>query len=174
MRMYDLIFAKRWPVVRVDSSPYLFASFVGASVSLVSTACAVVVTSAMVLLLPKEILGASAAAILSGQAAPAIFVLAVLVVPLWETLIAQLLPLELARGAGIRDVGSVIIGGIIFGVGHYLNGGLLHGIGALFGGALFALSYITLRPWGYLPAFSASWIAHALHNALMLYVVPAI
>jgi hypothetical protein len=52
--------------------------------------------------------------------------------------------------------------------------GILHGISALLAGSLFALSYMILRPLGYLPAFWASYVAHAIHNGLMLYTVPSI
>jgi membrane protease YdiL (CAAX protease family) len=174
MSAYDWVFAKRWPTFVVDSKPYRFASLVGVVVSLVSVVFSVVIISVMMLLLPKETIGHSAAANLSSQGTFIVFFLAVLFVPLYETLIAQLIPLELSRLARLNDLGCIVVGGAVFGLGHYLNGGLLHGISALLGGSLFALSYIILRPWGYLPAFWASYVAHAAHNGLMLYAVPAI
>ena len=174
MSAYDLLFAMRWPPPLVDSNPYRFASLVGTFVSLVSVICSVVIISVMVLLLPKEIFGPSAARSLSSQSAVVVFFLAVLFVPLYETLIAQLIPLELSRLARLNDLGCILIGGAVFGLGHYLNGGVLHGISALLAGSLFSLSYMILRPWGYLPAFWASYVAHAAHNGLMLYAVPAI
>ena len=174
MSAYDLVFAKRWPTLLVDSNPYRVASLVGASVSVVSTVSSVVIISVMPLLLPKETLGPSAATGLLSQNAFVVFLLAVLFVPLFETLIAQLMPLELSRLAKLNDLGCILIGGAVFGLGHYVNGGVLHGISALLAGSLFALSYVTLRPWGYLPAFCASYVAHAAHNGLMLYAVPII
>lgn len=39
-------------------------------------------------------------------------------------------------------------------------------------GALFTTGYVTMRPWGYVPAFWASYVAHALNNLLILYAVP--
>lgn len=174
MSVYDLVFARRWPTRMVDSNPYRFASFVGVYVSLVSVVCSVVIVSIMVVQLPKETLGPSAAANLSSQSPVVVFFSAVLFLPLYETLIAQLIPLELSRLARLNDLGCILVGGAVFGLGHYLNGGVLHGISALLGGSLFALSYMILRPWGYLPAFWASYMAHAAHNGLMLYAVPAI
>lgn len=174
MSAYDLVFAKRWPTYLVDSNPYRFASLVAAFVSLVSVVSSVVVIGVMVLLLPKQTIGPSAAAGLSSQSAFVVFVLAVLFVPLYETLIAQLIPLELSRLARLNDLGCILVAGAVFGLGHYLNGGVLRGISALLGGVLFALSYIIMRPWGYLPAFWASYVAHATHNGLMLYAVPAV
>lgn len=173
MSAYDLVFAKRWPTLLVDSNPYRFASLVGASVSLVSVVSSVVIIS-VVLLLPKETIGPSAAASLSSQSAFVVFFLVVLFVPLYETLIAQLIPLELSRLARLNDLGCILVAGAVFGLGHYLNGGVLHGISALLGGSLFAFSYMILRPWGYLPAFWASYVAHVTHNGLMLYAVPFI
>jgi membrane protease YdiL (CAAX protease family) len=83
-----------------------------------------------------------------------------------------LLPLELAKKIGFDDKACIAVGALVFGVGHYLNGGLGHGLCAAISGALFATSYVTMRPWGYLPAFWASYVAHALNNFLVLYVAP--
>jgi hypothetical protein len=33
---------------------------------------------------------------------------------------------------------------------------------------------VIMRPWGYLPAFWASYTAHSLNNMLGLYAVPVI
>lgn len=174
MSTYNLVFAKLWPTSQVDSRPYRFASLVGACIGVVSAASALVVISTMLVLLPRETLGPSAAATLASLSTLAVFFLGVLIIPFGETLVAQLFPLELARSIGFKDSACIIVGGVVFGVGHYLNGGLGHGIGASIGGALFALSYVTMRPWGYFPAFWASYVAHALNNVLMLYAVPVI
>jgi hypothetical protein len=56
-----------------STNPYRFASFVGVYVSLVSVVCSVVIVSIMVVQLPKETLGPSAAANLSSQSPVVVF-----------------------------------------------------------------------------------------------------
>jgi hypothetical protein len=138
----------------------------------VSAVFGAVAISLMLGLLPREMLGQSAAATLLNAGTLGTLLLGVLLIPFWETFIAQLLPLELAKWIGFNDKACVAVGAIVFGVGHYLNGGLGHGLCAAIGGALFATGYMTMRPWGYFPAFWASYVAHALNNFLFLYVVP--
>lgn len=174
MSTYNRVFARLWSTSQVDSRPYRFASLVGACIGVVSAASAVVAINMMLVLLPRETIGPSAAVSLSSFSTLAVFLLGVLLVPFGETLIAQLLPLELARSIGFKDAACIAVGGIVFGVGHYWNGGLGHGLCASIGGALFALSYVTMRPWGYFPAFWASYVAHALNNLLLLYAAPVV
>lgn len=174
MSAYDLIFSKRWPASQVDSQPYRFAFFAGTVIGTTSAVLGVVGISLMLILFNPEVLGPSAAAHLSSLDPVALFFYGVLITPFVETLIAQLLPMELAKSLGLDELACVIIGAIIFGSGHYVNGGIGHGIGGLIAGVLFTLSYVIMRPWGYLPAFWASYTAHSLNNMLMLYAVPVI
>jgi len=172
MSTYNLIFAKLGPTSQVGNRPYRFAALVGACIGIVSTVLGVIAISLMLVLLPKEILGQSAAAFLSSFGTLGVLFLGVFFIPFLETFIAQLLPLELAKMIGFDDKACVAIGAITFGVGHYLNGGLAHGLCTAMAGALFTAGYMTMRPWGYFPAFWASYVAHALNNLLLLYAVP--
>ncbi|MES2162189.1 MAG: hypothetical protein V4476_13610 [Pseudomonadota bacterium] len=172
MSTYNLIFAKLGPTSQVGNRPYRFASLVGACIGGVSTVLGVIAISLMLVLLPKEIFGQSAAAFLSSVGTLGVLFLGVFFIPFLETFLAQLLPLELAKMIGLDDKACVAVGAIVFGVGHYLNGGLAHGLCAAMAGALFTTGYVTMRPWGYFPAFWASYVAHALNNLLILYAVP--
>lgn len=174
MSAYNLIFSKRWPASQVDTQPYRFAFLIGAMIGIASAALGPVVLGTMLMLFSPEVLGPSAAAHLSGLDPVLLFFYAVLIIPFAETLIAQLIPLEIAKGIGFNEAACIITGGIIFGLFHYINGGLGHGIGTLVGGTLITLSYVIMRPWGYLPAFWASFTTHSLGNMLMLYAVPVI
>ena len=174
MSAYDMFFSKRWPASKVDSQPYRFALFVGSIIGIASAVLGILFISTILLLFSPEVLGPSAAAYLSSLNPVALFFYGVLIVPCWETLIAQLFPIELAKRVGLNEPACIIICAVIFGLGHYINGGIGHGLGTLIGGALFALSYVIVRPWGYLPAFWASYTAHSLNNMLLLFVVPVI
>lgn len=174
MSTYNLIFAKLGPTSQVENRPYRFASLVGACIGVVSSGLGVIAISLMLVLLPREILGQSAAVSLSSVGTLGVLFLGVFFIPFLETFIAQLLPLELAKRIGFNDKACVAVGAIVFGLGHYLNGGLGHGLCAAIAGALFATGYVTMRPWGYFPAFWASYVAHALNNLLIFYVVPVV
>lgn len=172
MRTPDLIFAKPRPISQVEARPYRYAALVGAGIGVLSAGLGVVAASVLMSLLPREIAGKSAADFISAMSGAAVLLWGVFLIPLWETFIAQLLPLELARKIGFNDTACILVGTLLFGAGHYLNGGLGHGLCALISGALFSTGYMTMRPWGYLPAVWASYIAHALNNSLFLYAVP--
>lgn len=172
MSTYNLFFAKLGPISQVGARPYRFASLIGVNLGVVSAVLGMVAISLMSGLLPREILGQSAAAPLSNVGTLGILLLGVFLIPFCETFTAQLLPLELAKMIGFRNSACIAVGAIVFGVGHYLNGGLGHGLCATIGGALFATGYMAMRPWGYFPAFWASYIAHSLNNFLLLYMVP--
>ena len=59
----------------------------------------------------------------------------------------------------------------MFGVGHYLNGGLLHGLVTFSVGILLAILYMLLRGNGAASSFVGVATAHALNNAILLYVL---
>ena len=174
MSVYNLFFSKRWPPSQVESQPYRFALFVGSIIGIASVVLVIVVIGPILILFSPEARGPSAAAYISGLSPVVLFFYGVLIVPCWETLIAQLFPIELAKRLGFNETACIVICAIIFGFGHYINGGIGHGLGTLIGGALFALSYVILRPWGYLPAFWASYTAHSLNNMWLLFLLPVI
>jgi hypothetical protein len=77
MRTYNLIFTKLGPTTRVEACPYRYAWLVGACVGVASTALAVVAIGLMLVLLPGEIAGPSAAASLANFGAVAALLLGV-------------------------------------------------------------------------------------------------
>jgi hypothetical protein len=122
--------------------------------------------------LPKALWGTSAAASIAGLSNGGLFFVAVLWIPFFETFIGQLLPIEVSRRIGLNRVFCVLVSAATFALGHYLNGGLAHGISTFFGGAIFSSAYMTMRAYGYWPAYLSSCTAHMTHNCLFLFVVP--
>ena len=174
MLTYNVIFTRVAPVGQVGQHRYRVATLIGASVGIVSSILTMIFVSLMFSLLPREYLGQSAASSLSGVSSLGMFSLGVLFIPFWETFIGQLVPLELAKTIGFGEKACIVVGSTVFAAGHFLNGGLAHGASAAIGGALFSISYIAMRPWGYLPAFWASDIAHVTNNFLGLFVIAEI
>lgn len=119
MSAYNLIFSKRWPASQVDTQPYRFAFLIGAMIGITSAALGPVVLVTMLMLFSPEVLGPSAATHLSGLDPVLLFFYAVLIIPFAETLIAQLIPLEIAKRIGFNEAACIITGGIIFGLFHY-------------------------------------------------------
>lgn len=155
-------------------SPYRYATFVGVRLGIFNAVTAAIAINLMLALFPLEKLGPSAAAFISNYNTLGVFFLGVIFIPFFETFIAQLLPLELARGVGLNDRACIATGAALFGFTHYLNGGIAHGICATIGGAVFSMAYIKIRPWGYMPSYWASSIAHGTNNFLIFFVAPLI
>jgi hypothetical protein len=174
MSTYNLIFDRFVPLSKVEKRPYRYAAFVGSSIGVMSAVLGTLAIALIVAILPREMLGQSAAAGLSKVGTAGLFLLAVLLIPFWETFIGQLLPIEVARGLGLSEKSCIAVGAVIFAGGHYLNGGLAHGLCAAIGGALFSTGYVSMRSWGYFPAFFASYFAHVTNNFVVLYAVPLI
>jgi hypothetical protein len=170
MQAYHLILARFYPRAAVEGRPYRFATLVGVCMGLVSTVLGALIAYLLLTFVPKETLGASAAASLGRLGPWGLAVIGIIFAPLWETLIAQLLPVEMGKLIGFQDISCIVLGAILFGAGHYLNGGLAHGICAAIAGAIFTTAYLTMRPWGYFPAFWASYVAHALNNLLLILI----
>ncbi|WP_317201773.1 type II CAAX prenyl endopeptidase Rce1 family protein [Janthinobacterium sp.] len=168
----NFIFSKPGEISKAEAQPYRSAFLVGMRLGIVSTVLEVLAISLILVLLPKETAGQSAAAFLSNVGPLGIFFLGVLLIPFWEAFIAQLLPLELVKMMGFGDKACIAVGALVFAAGHYLNGGVGHGLCAAIGGGVFASAYMAMRPCGYFPAFWASYVAHAFNNVLFLYLVP--
>ncbi|NYE63384.1 hypothetical protein FHW58_004614 [Duganella sp. 1224] len=171
MQLYHLILSRRWPLSLIESRPYRSALLLGAGTGLLSASLGATVACLLQALLPRQILGPSAAAALANLAPWSLLVMGGFLIPLWETCAAQWLPLEMGRLAGFNDIACVALAAMVFGAGHYLNGGLAHGVCAAIAGALFATAYLVMRPCGYLPAFWASFVAHAVNNLLLLLIL---
>jgi len=172
MQAYNLILARLWPVSVIQRQPYRFASLFGVCVGLVSSASAIVAATLLIGMFQGEELGSSAGAFLSSFGPWSLFLMGVVFIPFWETFTGQLLPLEIGRAIGFNDAACAALGATIFGAGHYLNGGFAHGLCSALVGGILSTGYMTMRPWGYLPAFWTSYVAHAVNNFLALFLIP--
>ncbi|MCC2954422.1 CPBP family intramembrane metalloprotease [Massilia sp. IC2-477] len=156
---------------RIAPRPLLAATCLGACMGLLGTLCALLVLGLALQFLPPELWGDSAAASLAGLGQDRIFVLAILYAPVIETLLGQLLPVELARRLGAPALACVLLSGLVFGCGHLVNGGLVHALTTFFSGMVFACAYLAMRWLGIGPAFLAAGSAHAVQNGTILYLI---
>lgn len=124
--------------------------------------------AALSLFLPRSEWGTSAAVSVVQTSTVSLFFLAVLFIPIYETLLAQVLPIEIIRRIGGNRLICIALSALLFGGGHYVNGGLAHGVMTFVGGAVL---YTLVRSQGFWPAFVTASIAHAIHNFVLLFVV---
>jgi hypothetical protein len=147
-----------------------------------SFATAWAMSSALVALFPPEALGPSASeAVFDGSRTPQqIAWLAVVAAPLYETLLAQAVPLEIAQRLRLPWAWGIGASAAVFGLAHWLGGGVGHGLVTLFMGAVFAAMYAAFRGALDVPGFgrggpfagyAAAAGTHAVHNALALAIV---
>jgi len=140
--------------------------------------CALILTVSMLLifgLIPESMRGGSAAAHLANMSAGWIFFVAVIFAPLFETLLGQVLPIELALRLGLGATACVLISASSFSLGHVASGaGLGHAMGTFIGGLVFASCYAWVRTAGWCSSYVASATAHATCNFLMIYLVGAL
>jgi hypothetical protein len=101
----------------------------------------------------------------------ALFFAAVLVTAPIETLLGQILPIEIVRRLRGNRTTCVVVSALVFSGGHYLNSTLIHAISTLVVGAVLALGYVLARPQGVAPAFVAATTTHAMHNFVLLFVL---
>jgi membrane protease YdiL (CAAX protease family) len=139
--------------------------------------CALISTVSILLifrLIPESIRGGSAAAYLANISAGWIFLVAVIFAPIFETLLGQVLPIELARRLGFGVTACVLISACSFSLGHVANGaGLGHALGTFIGGLVVASCYAWVRTAGWCSSYVASATAHATNNFLLIYLVDA-
>ncbi len=143
----------------------------GASLSLVSVSATLLTFGFLVLSLGRERLGPNAAAEILNRPEPWLFFSAVLVIPAIETVVAQMVLIELMRWIRTPATLCVLISAAVFGFGHYVNGGLGHGVVSFVGGLVFSYGYIAQRANSFGDAFACAWCAHACHNFIVLYLV---
>ncbi len=158
----------------VSKRPILGAIALGAVTACVTSVVAMLAIYVFQHILPQRLWGQSAAADVFNQPAVAVFFDAVIFFPLLETIIGQVIPIEIARRFGINPWLCVFISAAVFGGGHYLNGGPLHGLVTFSVGIVLAALYVVLRRNGPASSFVGVATAHILHNALLLYVLTAL
>jgi hypothetical protein len=151
--------------------PHLVAATLGLFLGLFGTLFSLTFLTILQRFLPIARWGNSAASGLTDIGPIALFLVAVLFAPAFETFVGQAVPIEVARRFCANRFVCVILGGAVFGLGHFLNGGLVHGISTFFGGIVFSFGYVTLRWAGVFPAFIAASTAHAVQNATLLFII---
>jgi membrane protease YdiL (CAAX protease family) len=119
-------------------------------------------------LLPAEFLGHAASAQLSNAPEALFIFMATLAIPLLETLIGTMAPVELGRAFRAGNLVCIVLAASVFAVGHFLNGGVGHAVASAVGGAIFALAYLAFRSGGTIPAIAASWICHGTNNLFVI------
>jgi hypothetical protein len=154
--------------------PILGAMALGTVTACVTTVVSILAVYLFQYILPERLRGLSAAADVLNQSAVLVFIDGVIFFPLLETILGQVIPIEIARRFGINRWACVLISAAVFGGSHYLNGGLLHGLVTFFTGIMLAALYLMLRRNGPASSYVGVVTAHAVHNAILLYVLAAI
>jgi hypothetical protein len=154
--------------VRLSRRPIHGACALGPVLAVFSLALSWLTLALLHVVLPRSYWGPSAAAGLGGLPSATLFLVAVLPVPLVETFIGQVLPIEMARRLGFGSGVQILASAVLFGAGHFLNGGLAHGATTFSAGLVFAFGYVLARPNGFRSAALAAWTTHATHNVVLL------
>jgi len=156
---------------KVDDRPILGATIVGVVLAIVSVAISGLMLAGLSSFLLRSQWGPSAAANIGEPSPVLLFFIAVLYVPMLETFLGQVLPVEILRRVGGGGVACAVVSAILFGGGHYINGGLAHGLTTFCSGLVFAGGYCFSRPNGFLPAVVTASTTHAIHNFILLFVL---
>lgn len=157
----------RWHSLR-ERHPYRAALALGSGLGPLGLLCAFVAYKLAGFFLPPELWGSSAASGLASLGPAGMVFMAVVYAPLLETLLAQCLPIEIARRLGAGPLLCVLPSALLFGFGHYVNGGLLHGITSFCTGLVLASAYMALRRAGAGPACLAAASAHVVQNGMVM------
>lgn len=98
--------------------------------------------------------------------AAAIFLIIVVMAPVYETLLLQALPIFIARKLKAPFAVQVLASMVVFAVPHFLDG-ISAGICAgMIGGFYFAFTFAHWREKSRWTAFWVTALAHAIHNAI--------
>lgn len=93
---------------------------------------------------------------------------ALLWAPVFETIIGQLIPIELLRRFNASHAVILITCGVIFGAGHYVSNGLIHGLRTVVSGVLLAELYCRYRKHSMGRSYLAVVLAHSFTNLWVL------
>lgn len=127
------------------------------------------ITLGLVALLGRNNMGGLAAADVFQNGWAATIVLAIVWVPFWETLVAQLLPIALLTSLGARPPVAIVTSAALFSAGHVANGGgLAQGIVTFAAGLVFAGLFVANRKHGLGRAYAITATAHAANNGAAL------
>lgn len=159
-----------WPAL-LGRRPWAAPVALGLCTALLSLPASLGTATVAAALLPAGWFSESAAKRIGEAGDWGFLLLGVLLLPAWETLIGQCIPVELLRRLRAAPLACVIASGAFFGAGHWMAGGLGHGLSTFASGTLFALAYWLCRPAGFWQASTAAYAAHATHNFLAWFVV---
>jgi membrane protease YdiL (CAAX protease family) len=102
------------------------------------------------------------------------FLAAVVIAPLVETLLCQVIPLEILRRVTSRGWVAVLASALFFGSLHTIRGGPHQAVAAFGSGLVFGLLYVRARKLGVTRGYVAVVAVHAIHNAVVLLLVAAL
>ena len=159
-----------WPA-QLERRPWAASVGLGLCTALLSLPVSLGTATLAATLLPAGWFGESAAKSIGALGNWGFLLLGVLLLPAWETLIGQCIPVELLRRLRVAPWACVITSGACFGAAHWLGGGLGHGLSTFASGTVFALAYWLCRSAGFWHASTAAYAAHAMHNFLAWFVV---
>ena len=159
-----------WPAL-LARRPWTASVRLGLCLSLLSMPASLGTAALAAVLLPEGWFGESAAKSVGELGPWGFLLLGVLLLPAWETLIGQCLPIELMHRLRAAPLACIIASATLFGAGHWIGGGLGHGLATFTSGSVFALAYWLCRPAGCRYAATAAYAAHAAHNFLAWFVV---
>lgn len=93
----------------------------------------------------------------------------VLRAPILETLLFQMLPVEVAKKLRLPIDGQWLISASLFMLAHFWNNGAASGLTAgLIGGGMLGLTYLVWREVSFVKALLATILTHALYNGMLL------
>ena len=91
--------------------------------------------------------------------------------PLFESVLGQVIPVELVRTVSTSKIPCITVSAFIFSIGHFSGGaGWGQSFLTFLVGLPLAALYVRFRPQGIVRSFTASAIAHATHNASILFL----
>ena len=157
---------------RMGSRPRLGAIYMGLCAGLLNLGiCVPLAVLAQSIFAPEQ-LGGSSATSLDGAGPAKLFWSAVVLAPLFETVLGQWLPIEVLRRRGVRAQYCLLASAALFSALHVLGGaGMLQATTTFIGGLAFAGSYLMARNMGPGPAWLAAAAAHACSNGLLLFAI---
>ena len=96
-----------------------------------------------------------------------IFIMGGFFIPLFETIIAQTIPIEILRRLKFPSWFSAFVSTMYFSFGHYRNGGLMHAATSMVAGAFFSGIYIHFRSCSMRRAYYVTAMTHCTNNVFL-------
>lgn len=97
---------------------------------------------------------------------PGLFVMAVLIAPLFETLLLQQVPILLTNRLGMPVIAQLLAGAVPFAALHFSSGAIPGVAAGAVGGLTYSVAYLTCLGDSKLRAFFTTVAIHSLHNLI--------